>query len=110
MAVDRFAPKDPSDVALFSSPWVSGTRAAAYFGPISAELFVADVDEAERCESWEQAEHRLICTLRGKAFALGANTVVGIETTLDPFAVSAGGRVGLRLEAKGTAARLEPLI
>jgi hypothetical protein len=82
------------DVELYTSPWVSGTRAAAYFGPI---------------EGWTKAERELLESLRDKARGLGANAVVGPEVTLDPFGKSEEGATGLRLHAVGTAAKLEPL-
>ena len=95
-------------VQLYDSPWVSGTRAVAYFGPILCELFVEDgVDD--RTEAWEKAEGQLLEALRDKAQALGANAVVGFEVTLDPFAKSKTGAAGLSLQAVGTAAKLEPL-
>lgn len=94
---------------LYTSPWVSGTRAAAYFGPISTELFLEDEGIDDRSEAWSKAERELLESLRDKARALGANAVVGLEVTLDPFAVSDKGTSGLRLHAVGTAAKLEPL-
>ena len=102
------APGD--DVELYTSPWVSGTRAAAYFGPISAELFLEDNSVDDRTEAWTKAERELLEALRDKARGLGANAVVGLEVTLDPFArLEETDVTGLRLHAVGTAARLEPL-
>jgi len=98
------------DVELYTSPWVSGTRAAAYFGPISSELFLEDDSVEDRTEAWSKAERELLESLRDKARSLGANAVVGLEVTLDPFARSAENEAtGLRLHAVGTAAKLEPL-
>jgi uncharacterized protein YbjQ (UPF0145 family) len=100
----------PAEVELHASPWVSGTRAAAYFGPISSGLFLADTSVEDRSEAWERAERELLESIRDKARALGANAVVGLEVTLDPFAEGqATGKTGLRLHAVGTAAKLEPL-
>ena len=102
--------EDPGeDVELYTSPWVSGTRAAAYFGPISTELFLEDETVGDRSEAWSKAERELLESLRDKARGLGANAVVGLEVTLDPFALSEKGTTGLRLHAVGTAAKLEPL-
>ncbi len=104
------APKTFEDVELYTSPWVSGTRAAAYFGPISSELFLEDDRVEDRTEAWTKAERELLESLRDKARSLGANAVVGLEVTLDPFARAADGEsTGLRLHAVGTAAKLEPL-
>lgn len=98
------------DVELYTSPWVSGTRAAAYFGPISSELFLDDAVVEDRSAAWSKAERELLESLRDKARALGANAVVGLEVTLDPFAQAAETKAtGLRLHAVGTAAKLEPL-
>ncbi len=97
------------DVELYTSPWVSGTRAAAYFGPISSELFLEDQAVDDRAEAWTKAERELLESLRDKARGLGANAVVGLEVTLDPFSKSEAGVSGLRLHAVGTAAKLEPL-
>jgi uncharacterized protein YbjQ (UPF0145 family) len=99
-----------NDVELYTSPWVSGTRAAAYFGPISSELFLDDGSVQDRSEAWSKAERELLESLRDKARGLGANAVVGLEVTLDPFArCSDTDATGLRLHAVGTAAKLEPL-
>ena len=103
-------PGTSADVDLYTSPWVSGTRAAAYFGPISAELFLDDATVGNRAEAWGKAEIELLESLRDKARMLGANAVVGLEVTLDPFAQSKQTRAsGLLLHAVGTAAKLEPL-
>jgi uncharacterized protein YbjQ (UPF0145 family) len=105
------APLDSeNDVELYTSPWVSGTRAAAYFGPISSELFLQDDQVEDRSEAWTKAERELLESLRDKARLLGANAVVGLEVTLDPFAhAPESDATGLRLHAVGTAAKLEPL-
>jgi hypothetical protein len=71
------------DVELYTSPWVSGTRAAAYFGPISSELFLPDAEVTDRSAAWTKAERELLESLRDKARMLGANAVVGLEVTLD---------------------------
>ncbi len=99
------------DVELYTSPWVSGTRAAAYFGPISSELFLSDDSVEDRSAAWTRAERELLESLREKARTLGANAVVGLEVTLDPFSQSCENEkdTGLRLHAVGTAAKLEPL-
>ena len=99
-----------SDVELYTSPWVSGTRAAAYFGPISSELFLPDDSLEDRTAAWIRAERELLESLRDKARTLGANAVVGLEVTLDPFAQNEEkDGTGLLLHAVGTAAKLEPL-
>jgi hypothetical protein len=95
---------------FYTSPWVSGTRAAAYFGPVTAEIFLDDDSILDREEDWMKAERELLEVLRDKAKALGANAVVGFEMTLDPFAYNKEtGATGLRLYAVGTSTRLEAL-
>ena len=98
------------DVVICTEPWVSGTCAAAYFGPVSFELFLPDVDVEDRAEAWGRAEIELRASVCDKARAFGANYVVGFEVTLDPFAEAGEpARKGLRLHAIGTAAKLIPL-
>lgn len=96
------------EVTLYTSPWVSGTRAAAYFGPISMDLFRPDSEITDREQDWTKAETELLEGLRLKASLLGANSIVALEVTLDPFARKQG-VPGLSLHAIGTAAKLEPL-
>ena len=67
------------DVELYTSPWVSGTRAAAYFGPISSELFLEDSSVEDRSEAWSKAERELLESLRDKARSLEA--IVLCETS-----------------------------
>lgn len=100
----------PSDVEIYVSPWVSGTRAAAYFGPVTAEIFWPDGALEDRSDAWEKAQRELLEAMRDRARERGANAVVGMDVTLDPFWVIEGSdRTGLLLRAVGTAAKLEPL-
>lgn len=97
-------------MGLYTSPWVSGTRAAAYFGPISSYLFVQDKPKGGRRAVWDRAMNELLSNLRDNAFSLGANAVVGLEVSADPFGISKESEEpGLALYAIGTAARLEDL-
>lgn len=96
-------------IQLFPNPWVAGTRAAAYFGPVSCALFLVEVSAVERPEAWYRVECELLDALRSKIEALGANAGVGLEVTADLWAEDGEGRKGLRLHAVCTAARLEPL-
>lgn len=88
-------------VDMYSSPWVSGTRAAAYFGVVTSgalgthETFEADMDA-------------VLQELAEKTSRLGANAVVGLETTIDPFCDDEKPNV-LKIHTVGTAAKLEPL-
>ena len=100
----------PDEVELYDKPWVGGTRAAAYFGPIMGECFLPDDENIDRSDSWSKAVLELLEKLRAMASVLGANSVVGVEVTLDPFALCpTTGEKGLKLLAVGTAALLEPL-
>jgi hypothetical protein len=92
-------PYDPNQpVGIYTSPWVSGTRAAAYYGPIHTE-FLAPPGTEDIMIQVDEA-------LKAKALELGANSVVGVEVTLDPFPE---GQEGVMVRAVGTAAKLEPL-
>ena len=94
-----------ADVELYWSPWVSGTRSAAYFGSVSSEFFLKG-GIADEPLGWEKAEHELLESLRDKARRLGANAVIGLAVTLDPFARSEEGESGMHLHAAGTAVKL----
>jgi hypothetical protein len=95
------------EVEIYTSPWVSGARSVVHFGPISAEFFLAD-DLIESSAAFSKAEHELLESLRDKARTLGANGVVGLEVTVDPFARSETGESGIWLRAVGTAVRVGP--
>jgi hypothetical protein len=86
------------DVTLHSSPWITGTRAQSYLGPITT---------THRGITTETFARRLTAaykTLERKAAKLGANAVVGVETIIDPWADK-----GIQIRIVGVAAKLEPL-
>jgi uncharacterized protein YbjQ (UPF0145 family) len=85
---------------------VSGTRSARYLGTIDVERFFPA--EGLRVAAWSKAGRELLDALRDEARALGANAVVGLAISVDPFAVSKSGEKGMRLHAAGTAVRLAP--
>jgi hypothetical protein len=89
---------------LYASPLVSGTRAAAYFGPIGVIEFLP-----KPIEFADDQLDRILDALQRKAYSLGANAVVGLEVTIDPFAVHKEKGEGITVNAVGTAARLESL-
>jgi hypothetical protein len=95
------------EIELHTSPWVSGTRSAVYFGTVTSEFFL-EGSLVDDCTALTQAEHELLESLGDKARSLGANAVLALEMTLDPFARSEVGGSGTRLQALGTAVRLEP--
>ena len=97
----------PDEIDLFASPWVSGTRVSQYFGPVAVEGFAADGQD-NRNALWLKLFVEVLGTIRVRASELGANAVVAVELTADPFFVK-GGLTGLRVHVCGTAARLEPL-
>jgi hypothetical protein len=103
-----------ADVELYTSPWVTDTRAAAYFGPVAHEATFRWRPHRGgrrhlRCWCWlvedpapAAALDEVLDGIRARARALGANAIVGLEVSADPFAGT--------LHAVGTAAKLEPLI
>jgi uncharacterized protein YbjQ (UPF0145 family) len=93
------------EVEIYTSPWVSGTRAAVFFGTVTAEVFLVR-DVAAKSAGLNKAAQELFEALRDKARALGANAVVGLEVTLDPFARSEAGVGGIWLRAVGSAVNL----
>jgi hypothetical protein len=96
---------------LYTSPWVDGARAVAYFGPISYEIFLPDDKVVNRSLAWFSAVENLLQNLHDKAKGIGANAVVRVEITLDPFGNDSvyHEKTGLKLHVVGTAAKLEPL-
>ena len=107
------------EVELYTNPWVSGTRAAAYFGPISVEIFIPDIPrrifglvpyKRNRRQSWSFVKglNWLMDEMKEEAACWGGNAVVGIETTIDPFTELCG-KPHMRFHMVGTAAKLEPL-
>ena len=98
-----------AEVGLYTEPYVSGMKALAFFGPIASCAFIADEKVFDREAEWGEAEEELFADLRRKAQDLGANAVVGLEFTADPFAENLDGESGLRLHVVGTAAVLEAL-
>ncbi len=95
-----------ADVKLFMGPWVAGTKASAYFGPIDAEAFV-DNAGVKAGPAWEKAELEVMEALKLKASELGANSVVSVELIADPWAKHREtGENGLRVTVIGSAALL----
>jgi uncharacterized protein YbjQ (UPF0145 family) len=97
------------EIELHVSPWVSGARSAVYFGTITSDLFL-EGNLVDDCTALTTAEHELLEALGDKARALGANAVLALEMSLDPFARSDAGASGTTLHAVGTAVRLEPVV
>ncbi len=95
-------------VVLYTSPWVQGTRATAYFGPVTSSIFLPEKKLGERYEYWINGQQDLLQSLCRKAKKMGGNSVVGLEISMDPFAKH-DGEEGLYLQAVGTVAKLEPL-
>ena len=85
-----FKPAKASEVAIFASPWVSGFTVANFTDEgITAKLsFTLDTFDAVLTET--------IAALKRKAFAKGANTIIGfdleIDATSEPLTVQASGR------------------
>jgi uncharacterized protein YbjQ (UPF0145 family) len=99
------------EIELYACAWVPGTRVHAYFGPVSAEIFLHDSDVKDRSSEWVAAQSELLDKLRNHARVKRANAVIGLEMSLDPFArCPRSGASGLHLYAVGTAAKLEALV
>ena len=109
---DWFRPDELDEgIELYACAWVPGTRVHAYFGPVSAEIFLRDSDVKDRCSEWVAAQSQLLEKLRNHARVKRANAVIGLEMSLDPFArCPRSGASGLHLYAVGTAAKLEALV
>ncbi len=74
------------------------------------DLFVSDDIQGDRFKLWEGAEVMALTSLQELAFALGANAVVGLDISMNPFTkAEPDGEIGLALQVVGTAARLEDL-
>lgn len=82
-------------IQLHPGPWVTGTRANAYYGSISVII--------RHKKSWTLSLNRAIHRLQRKALRLGANSVVGVEIAIDPFSTPP------TVTIVGTAAELVPL-
>lgn len=94
-------------VSLFTVPWVTGTRAQAYYGSVEGRVFVPDWALGRNLgDAYAAAEELAHQRLRRAAREAGdANAIVALETTWE-LAADDGGTPGLRVTAIGTAARL----
>jgi hypothetical protein len=90
---------DPDDVHLYTSPWVNGTRASNYYGPISATSQYPSQSDI----TFETALLHVFGKICETCSELGGNSVVGVELIIDPFSNPP------YVSMTGTAARLVPL-
>ena len=67
-------------VDLYADPWAEGGRTQAYLGRVSHELLAGT---ELSMNAWME---RLLSGLREAASRRGANAVVDVRITLDPFA------------------------
>ena len=73
-------PKCPEDVSLSHVPWISGTRAQNYYGPVMEEILLPQC-----LDDWQI--RGIVTTLRRAqkaGFKLGANYLVGVEIEINP--------------------------
>jgi len=99
-------PRTAEDIKIYTSPWVSGTRAAAYFGPVSHELSrVRPTGKKQREKAMLDSFVEILTGLRMCVLNMGGNAIVGLELQVDPFI---RGNI-IYWVATGTAAKLEPL-
>lgn len=102
-----------SEIQFYHKGWVDGTRAAAYFGGVTAEVFVPDStprrSKAKSSTQWIRAIGRLEKKLKRVAQELNerVNSVVSYELEVDPFAQLP--EPGVRFCARGSATLLEPI-
>lgn len=87
----------PSDVIVSASPWVSGARAAAYFGPVVVNGTIDNFGELAK------QYRELVCQMQQRTIELGGNYIVGLEVAIDMCAAP------MTIYMVGTVALLEPL-
>jgi len=99
-------PLTAEDIKIYTSPWVSGTRAAAYFGPVSHELSrVRPPGKKQREKAMLEGFVEILTGLRVIVLDMGGNAIVGLELQVDPFMSGDS----IYWIATGTAAKLELL-
>ncbi len=99
-------PLTAEDIKIYTSPWVSGTRAAAYFGPVSHEFSrVRPPGKKQREKFMLDSFVEILTGLRVIVLDMGGNAIVGLELQVDPFIRGNG----ISWVATGTAAKLEAL-
>ncbi len=81
-------------IGLHRDPWISGTIVVAYYGAVCVEV---------RDRDYERGIQRLEEAMQERAESVGATDVVGMEVSVDPFAVPP------IFHGVGTAAKLERL-
>lgn len=89
---------------ISASPWMSGTSALRYMGPVECVTIVP----------WERGDieagfYAMLDDVRRKCEEIEANACMGSEVSLDPFNTTALGEPAVRMSVVGTATRLEPL-
>lgn len=100
-------PKTIEDIKVYTSPWVSNTRATRYYGPVIKDLRKVRPEDPEKREALVlESFIEIITDLRRAVLEIGGNAVVGLELKVDPFV---HGDV-IWWEAAGTAAQLKPLL
>lgn len=87
----------------YTSPWVNQKRAVAYLGNVSTMVFVRD--DRRSMWVWSCALASAFERIGRETQERGGNSVLGIELTIDPFALRRRIR-GMRLRVEGTAAKL----
>lgn len=75
---------------------------------MSVHIWLPWEDVLDLNAAWDWSFRHLLNLLKEYGQRLGGNAVVGLEVTADPYHERDGVK-GLRLDAIGTAAKLEPL-
>lgn len=103
MGVFQRKASDGSEITFSASPWISGTRAAAYFGPTGVERVLPEAEREDLYDFLDETFDLLV----DKVQAIGGNALVGLEFSLDPFVYNDDGSVDIGVKIVGTGAKLE---
>lgn len=97
-----------SHIEFSTSPWIAGTYAIQYWGPVRAEVFLPGDPSRQEVH---RGYLRLRRKLRQRACLLSAQQAthcVGLEENIDPWAERDGVK-GMLMSAVATMAQLAPL-
>ena len=93
-----------AQVGLWTCPWVSGSRAAAYYGPVEHEMVIDEFNDVVYEAFLEDYKIHVVRKTEGEV-----TDVVGIELSIDPFYETLEGVKCCRMHIVGTGAKLEAL-
>ena len=99
--VSSYPSTSSRDVLLSTSAWVIGTRAIAYFGPVSSNRFTCKPDYVPYWMHYSRELMRILKDLQKATARVGGTHVLGLEVWI---AIEDEGM--LNFGATGTAAKL----